>query len=157
MEVHAGDQARGLKQRCEFLTRGARVGGALQHHQLALGQVPGERLGGAEHGAQVGLAVFIEWRGQTDDDRLHIAHAIPGGGCLDKALLHQRREAWRRNVFDVRLAGIHLCHAWNRRIEPQHGHSRLGKHHGERQPHVAEADDADALRGGGHGRPLWKM
>ena len=103
------------------------------------------------------LAVFIERCGQTDDDRLHIAHAIPRSGCLDKALLHQRREARRRNVLDVRLTGIHLGHTWNRRIEPQHGHSRLGKHHGERQPHVAEADDADAWRGGGHGRPLWKM
>ena len=150
MEVAAGAQAGALQHRGDLLAGGARVGGALQHDEVAGAQAAGERLAGAEHGRQVRLPVLGERRRQADQDRVDRPQLVPRGGRADAAVGHQGREPLRGHVLDVGVAGVDPVDLRLDRVEAEDGHTRLGEGHGEGQPDVAEPHHADLRRVGAH-------
>ena len=70
VEVHARGEAGLLEQRDEPLARGARVGGRLEHHELAALQHLGERAARRHERPQVRLAVARSAAWARDDRRL---------------------------------------------------------------------------------------
>ena len=64
-----------FKDRDHYLFGRAGIGCALQNYQLTRAQMRRNRLGRIRDVAQVGLVVFVQRRGDTDDDGIHLAQA----------------------------------------------------------------------------------
>ena len=91
-----GDQPVALQHRLQHLARGARVGGRLEHDQLAAAQVRADRLGGAGDDRDVRFAVLGERRGHADQDRLGVRDRRVVRGGSDRARPDKPCRALRR-------------------------------------------------------------
>ena len=93
--------------------------------------------------AEIGFVIFVQRRGDADDDGVHLRDLrIVGGG--GKALRLGRLDFFRRDAVDVGTAlgeGIDLA-----RVDVEAGDGKLlfAEQQSQRQSDVAQADDADA-------------
>ena len=60
-----------LENRNQHFFRGPGIGCALQNNNLPGAQMRRDRVGGVGDVAEVGLVIFVERRGDADDDRIH--------------------------------------------------------------------------------------
>ena len=126
-------------------------GRRLEHDELALRDHAGERPGGAEQRAEVGLAVAVQRRGDADEDRLG---PVQVDGARGEARAVRRPPAAARTgcprCASARRAG--RCTLRRVDVDADDVLAGLGERDGERQPDVAQADDADAHARHGSGR-----
>ena len=69
-----------LEDRLQALAGGARIGGRLEHHELALAQDGGQRAAGVGDVAEVGLALVGERGRDADQDRVALGERGRVGG-----------------------------------------------------------------------------
>ena len=143
VEVATGPQPGALEHRRDLLAGRARVGGALEHDQVAGAQAPRQALGRAQHGRQVGLAVLGERGRKADQDGVDRAQRVPGRGGAHRPLPHQRGEPFGRHVLDVGLARVDAVDLRLDRVQPEDRDAGLAEGHRERQADVAEPDHPD--------------
>ncbi len=149
VEVAPRDQAVALEERPQHLAGRARVGGRLEHDELPGVHVGGDPAGGVREDAEVGLAVARKRRRQADQHGLGGGDGRVVGGGLQPARGDELRQQRPRHVLDVALAAADRLDLARVRFDAHHGAAGAGELDGERQPHVAGADDGD---GCGHGR-----
>ena len=94
-EVDARPEPAGGQQRQDDLAGGARVGGALEDHELAGPQPLGDRAGRVDDVGQVRLARLGQRGGDADDDDVGLVEPAEVDGGLEEALPHRpdRRRA----------------------------------------------------------------
>ena len=91
--------------------------------------------------AEVGLAVRGQRRRDADEDRVAARERLGVGGRLDA--VGDGREALGGDVLDVGVAVADRADLARVGVEADDVVARLGEGDGERQAHVAEADDPD--------------
>ena len=133
----------GFEERRKLMARGAGIGRALESHELAAPQVPGQLTGALLDQGQVGLAIGVQRRRQADDAGLAVL-----GGCVvrrrpHETLRHEPGEVRAGHVVDVAVTGVDLRAAFGQRLDADDFDAGLGEHPGQRQTHVAHADDGD--------------
>ena len=134
----------GLEQRLHLLAGRPRVGGGLQHDQLAaLGDL-GQRPAGAQQRAEVGLAVGGQRRRHADEHRVGAGQRRVVGLGVD--LVQHRRQPLGGDVLDVGLPGADGRDLGVVDVDGDDVLARLGEGHRQRQPHVAQSDDSDRHR-----------
>ena len=138
MEVLAHAQPRRLQDRLHHLLGGARIGGALQHHQLIGPQVLGDGLGGGGYVAQIWLASFGQRRGHAHDDG--VTRAQLGEVRARAEAAARLDDALGLDVADVALPCPQLLHLRPVHIQPHHRLARLRHRQPQRQPHVPQPD-----------------
>src|SRR5204863_4759153 len=76
-----------LEDFAQVFVRGARIGGGFEDDESSLLEVPGNVASGIQDVGNVGFAVFIQGRGDTDDDGLDFANAaeVARGGKKARA------------------------------------------------------------------------
>ena len=140
LEVLAGGEARLLEDRQQPLAGGARIGGRLEHDQLALAQdarrAPRPALG---HVAEVGLALVGERRRNADQHRVALAER--GGVGRGLQAVADRGDALVGHVLDPAAAGGQALDRAAVDVEADDVVTRLRKRDRQRQADVAEADD----------------
>ncbi len=100
-------------------------------------------MGGVGDEAQVGLVVFIQRRGDADDDGVHRRELGIVGGC-GKAVGLGGLDLLRRNAVDVGAAlgqGVDLARV---DVEARHLEFLLAVEQSQREPNVSQPDDAHA-------------
>ena len=126
--------------------RGAGVGGGFQGDQLAGAQAGGNLAGGVRHKAQVRLPLRSQGGGHADNQDIRFAQPaqVVGGGKLPGALpgREQGGQPGGRNVLDIGLAPVQAFHLGRIRVKAQDLKSHLAEAQHQRQPHVAQTDDA---------------
>ena len=132
-----------FKQRHHHLFRGAGIGRAFEHNQLALVDVRRNGLDRAGHIAQVGLVVLVERRGHADDHRIHGGDLGVVGRGAEARLLHFRN-GFGQNANDVGPARVERGHLIGRDVEAGDAETFARKKQGQRQSHIAHAHDSDA-------------
>jgi hypothetical protein len=105
-----------------------------------------QRLAGAGDVRQVGLARLGQGRRHADDDGVGVAEAARVGGGVEAAAGPQLGHPLRADVADVALAPLQLGHLVGVDVEAEHRVAAPGERLRQRQPDVAEADDAHAGR-----------
>ena len=143
-EVLARPQSPGLEQREDDVARGAGIGGALQDDELARPEPRGDGLGRVDDVAQVGLARLGQGRGDADDDGVGLVEAFEPVGGLEAA--GHLADDLGGDVADVALAAAEPFDLGGVDVEAEDGESAVDEGPGQRQPDVAEADDADRGR-----------
>jgi hypothetical protein len=141
VEIPARREPRLLQDRPQPLARGPRVGGRLEHDQLALLQHRGDRRCRVDHVAQVGLARVGERSRDADDHRLAGAQIRIAAGRVEAPV--EGGEPLGGHVLDVATAlgeGIHLARV---RVESDYLVALLREGHGQRQADVPEPHDAN--------------
>ncbi len=121
---------------------GAGVGSALEDDDLTGAQIGRYGVGGVGDVAEIGLVIFVERRGDADDDRIHGGDLrIVGRGF--EAVRFGRRDLRGRDAENVGAAvrkGIDFSLI---DIETGDGKFLLAVEQGQRQSDVAQADDSD--------------
>ncbi len=143
VEVRAGAQARGLEQRQQDLAGGPRVGRRLQDDGLPPREHPGDGRGRRAHVGEIRLALVGKRRGDADQDRVAAAQGrrLARRGQAPA----ERRQRLGGDVLDVALPRGEPSDALGVVVEADDVDTRLAEGEGERQAHVAEADDPDAF------------
>ncbi len=122
---------------------GAGVGCTLENHQLSGLEMGREGVCSIGDEAEVGFVILVERSGDADDDGVHrIQAGVVGSG--GEALLLGSPDFFDGDAVDIGFApGEDVDFA---RIDVEAGDFKLlfAEQQGERQSHVAEADDADA-------------
>jgi len=142
-EVAPAGQAGGLEDRLEHLGGGAGIGGRFEHDQLARAQPRGDRAGGGLDIGQVGLAVAGERGRHADQERVGLGQAGEVGGGGQPSLRHRRRDLRARDVLDVALAAVEPRHIGRVDVEAEHGEAGPRGGQRQRQPDIAQPDDAN--------------
>ncbi len=103
----------------------------------------GDRFGGRDDKAEIGLALSRQRRRDADEDRVGLAQPgeIVGGG--EPPALPQRGDAFRADMGEIRPAGIEPLDLVTVDVEAERGKTVLGRGAQQRQPDIAEPDDAD--------------
>ena len=147
VEVLAGLEAARLEQRRDPLARRARVGGRLEHDQLALLQPRSDLL--APRSSRIvrsGSRWSRERRRQRDEDRVGALQLVVVGGRAQQAGVDVLLQLLGRDVLDVALAAVQL----RRRGRPGRRRARRvwpasGEDVRERHADVAGSDDGDVV------------
>jgi hypothetical protein len=142
-EVAAAPEAARLEARQELLARRPRIGGRLEHHQLARAQALRDLVSRVPHVGEVGLAVRAERRRHAHHDRVALRQAVEGGGRLDAPALERLRDTLLADVADVRLTARERLFLPGVDVEADHREAALLEQQRERQPHVPEPDHPD--------------
>ena len=140
VEVTARGQPGLLQDRPEPLTRRARIGGRLEHDQLALLHHRRQRGGGVDHVAQVRLAGVGQRCRDADDHRVARAQIREAAGRGQAAV--ERGEPLRGDVLDVAPVlgeGIDLARIG---IEADDLVALLGEGDRKRKPHIPQPHDS---------------
>ena len=145
-EVVGARQAGRLEQRQHFLVGRARIGGRLEHDQLALAQARGNRLGRVVDVRQVGFAVGAERRRDADENRVALRQAVEVRGHREPTAVDGRLDPVRADVPNVGLAARQGVDLLCVDVQPEHAEARLLEHEGEGESDVALPDDADDRR-----------
>ena len=143
-EVTSRREAGLLEQRHELVACGARVGGRLEHHQLARLEHAGQRGAGGDQRLKIGLAVAGEGSWNRDDDRLDLGQVGVARGRVEA--LSDRAERLVRHVLHVRLALRQRIGHARIGVHAHHVVTRLAERDGERKADVAEAYYSDFHR-----------
>lgn len=138
-----------LEDRDHHLLRSARVGGRLQDHEVPLTEVAAHRAGSLHHVGHVRLAVFIERRRHTEQQRIRLREAREVSRRRAALTLRQRLHHLRTEVLDVRDALREAVHLPRIDIKPHHREARLVERPHQRQPHIAQAQNAHRVGAGG--------
>jgi hypothetical protein len=145
VEVPAGGQPRLLQHRHQALPGGARVGGGLEHHELALLEHARERGAGRDQGLKVGLPVLRERSRNGHDHSVHLGEVGVARGGLE-AVAHggQRRVGHVLHVRGPAREGVHYP-----RVHVHAGDllTGLAERDGQREADVPQADDPDSHTG----------
>jgi hypothetical protein len=139
-EIPSGDQSGGFKQRLDLLLCGPRVGGGLQHHQLARGKVRGDRLRGGPDMDQVGHAVAYR-RGDTDQHDIALRQRLEGGGELDSTTGHPGCEDRLLHPGNDQVAPGQRIHPGSIGVDAGDREPGIGGSAGQGKSHVALPDD----------------
>ena len=143
VEVLAAAQAARLQDRQEHLARRSRVARRLEHDELAAAQVAGDLPGGAVSIARSGSRLVESGVGR----QIRIASAPPRrrrtrrGG--DRPRAHELGEHRRVDVLDVALAPADRLDPAPVGLDAHHRAPGAAEFDGQRQAHVASADDSD--------------
>ena len=131
-----------LENRQHDFFRGAGIRCTLKNHQLAgleMGREGVRRIGDE---AEVGFVIFVERSGDADDDGVHgIQAGVVGGG--GKALRLGGADFFFGDAVDVRLALGEDVDLTLIDVEAGDGKLLRAEQQGQRQSHIAQADDAD--------------
>ncbi len=142
VEVDPGAQPAGFEQRSDALARRAGIGGRFDHHELAGRDKRSERLRARQQGTQIRLAVRGERRRHADEDRVAGGERrVVRGGLEAPAHLRERPVG---DVLDVGVPVGDRLDLARVDIDAQDLGAGLREADCERQPDVAESDDADA-------------
>ena len=127
------------QQRGDDLLGGAGVGRRLEHEQVAGREDRADRAGRGLDGGQVGLAVGERGR-DADDVRRAVGRHLPGDGEAGSG------EVGVADVLDPGAAADELGDPGGRAVVADDRDAGAGQRDGERQPDVAQPDDADLHR-----------
>ena len=132
-----------LENRHHDFFRGAGVGCTLKDDQLAGLQMGSNRMCGVGDEAEIRFVILVEWSGDADDDSIHFHQPGIVRGC-GKALRLGFPDFLRADAVDVRAAlgeGVDFT-----LVDVEAGDSKLlfAEEQRERQPDIAQADDANA-------------
>jgi hypothetical protein len=134
-------EARRGDRRQQVLVGGPRIGRGLEGDELTRTRDACHGRGGRLDVGHVRLAVATERRGHGDEDRV-------GSGQVRLVRRETRpdrqrgREGPIAHVVDVRSTGVEIGDALLGDVEADHVEAGPGGRHRQRQPHVAEPDDA---------------
>jgi hypothetical protein len=145
-EVDAALQPRALEDRLHDVARRPRIGRRFEHHELARAQMPRDLLGGPGHEGQVRLALPGQRRRHGDEDGVGLRQAIEGVGRLERTGADVAAEAFRGDMPDEALAAIDLRDARLVYVEAEHREPALDGGEGQRNPDIAEPDNAKPCR-----------
>src|SRR5208282_5730636 len=121
---------------------GAGIGGAFEDDDLTGAQMGGYGMSGVGDVAEIGLVIFVERRGDADDDRIHGGDLrIVGRGF--EAVRLGRRDFLRSDAENVGAAVSQGIDFSLIDIKTCDGKLLLAVEQCQRQSNVAEADDAD--------------
>ena len=90
---------------------------------------------------QVRVAGLAQRGGHADRDRVRLGAGGKIGGGPQFARRHQASHRLGGHVQDVALAAVDHVHFFVHRVDPDHVETGLGKHHRQRQAHVAQAQN----------------
>ena len=139
VDVLADAQAGRLEQGHQPLAGGARIGGRLEHDQLAGLEHLGQRLRRGVERPEVGLAVLVQRRRDADDDGVGLGQVGVAIGGPDPG--QHRAQTFRRDVLDVGVAGGDGRDLQRIDVERDDIVAGLGERDRQRQPDVSEAYD----------------
>src|SRR5579885_244306 len=125
------------------LLGGARVRGGFEGDKLAALQMRLNRDGGLFDETQVGIAAFVEGRGNADDDSVGFLQFGEIRGGLEMAAVDELLNLILRNVLDIGFARIELGDLGGIGIETGHFVPGFRKAQSQGKSHVATADDGD--------------
>ncbi|MGB4803086.1 MAG: hypothetical protein WBV59_10555, partial [Anaerolineae bacterium] len=110
-----------------------------------------------KHVLHIGIASLAQWRRHRNNRRVTLRQDTEIGRGKEPTADHQRPTAlvirrlsfvvrqqcqpFRRNILHIRLAAIQRGHLAAVHFDADDGKALLGEGHGQRQPHVAQADD----------------
>ena len=120
----------------------AGVGGAFEDDELARAKALHDRLGRLDDEAEVGLAGVGQRRRHADDDDVGLMQMGELAGRLEPGREHLR-DLGIRDVLEVAAAGPEKLDLAGIDVEAEDGKAAESKGPAQRQPDVAEADDAD--------------
>jgi len=127
----------------------AGVGGAFEDDELAFLDVGRDGFDGAGDVAEVGLVVFVQRSGDTDDDGVHLGNVGVVGGRAEAGFPGLLDGLWKY-ADDVGAAAVELCYFGGFDVEAGDAEAFVAEEEGEREADVAHADDADAGFAGFH-------
>src|ERR1017187_8629811 len=133
---------RALQNRHQNFFGGAGVRGALQNHQLASPQMWGNRFGGGNDVAEVGLVVLVQRSWNADDDGVHVSDVGVIGG-RGEALGARRLDLGGRNPVDVGPAGLEHVDLLLVDVEAGYGELLFAEQQRQRQADVAHSNHAN--------------
>ena len=143
IEVAARDQLGLFEHVSERAGGGARERRGLQDDELTRAQRIADQRRGRQNGGQVGVLGNGDGGGHANDDHVHATehrrirarNREPGGHALRQPIVG--------DVVDGGVARVEFGDPRWVRIDARDFQSGFGESQGERQPHVAQSDDAD--------------
>ncbi len=142
-EVATAAQSRLLEDPPHQLVGRARVGGRLEHHELAGPQTSPDLLGRVHDVAHVGLALRGQRRRHADDQCVGLGESAEIGGGLETPLRRRRGRDARRRGAGCSCGRRERLDLGDVDVEAEDAEALLGERQRQGQPDVAEADDAD--------------
>ncbi len=142
-QIDARAQAALLEDRAQHLIRGPGPGRRFEDDELAGPQMRRDRRRGPGHEPQVRLALARQWRRHADQQGI----TVPRRGEIRRrtkpAAGDDPLDPARGDVADVALAPVELLDLRGVDVESHHLVAGIAEGDGQRQPDIAEADDAD--------------
>ncbi len=143
-EIDIHFQSIALEHRqCNFVG-GPRVGGRLEHDQLAGVQVRRNAFERLHDVGQVRILGLAQRRRHADVSDIHVREFRAVGRGAKMAGLHDPRQLLLQDVRDVGVARIDRVDFAAIDVETGHVEASEREFHRQRESNVAEADDADA-------------
>ena len=93
--------------------------------------------------AQIGLAIFIERRGDANDDGVRFRELGEIGDGIEVAAVHELLDFCLRDVFDVGFAGVQHANFFGIGVKSSDLVTGFSKAKSERKADVATANDGD--------------
>src|SRR6185369_17811217 len=100
-------------------------------------------LAGSENKRNVWLAVFRQWRWNTNENCLDFAHPAEIGGRRKSPSCNCRRNDASFNMLDVALTSLEPLDLFSIDIKSKHCHARARKLQRQRQPNISQTNDGD--------------
>ncbi len=100
-------------------------------------------LAGGHDVAHVRIFGLAQRRGHADVDGVEIADGGKIGGGAKFAVRHERLDGRRRNVADIGIARVDSLGFAFAQIDARNVEAGLGVFDGQRQPDIAQSDDAN--------------
>src|SRR5689334_18777597 len=111
-------------------------------------QVRGDLLTGRHDIAHIGILGFSQRRGNTDVHRVQVGDRSEVTGSTEAAGFYKPAQIVARNILDIRITQVHSSDLGLLEVNSGDGKAGFRELHSERQPDIAETDDADASRTG---------
>ena len=143
-EVRAGAEPARLEPRPHHFVDGAGIGGRLEYDELSRVQVRGNLLDRGDHVRQIRIAGLAQRGRDADVHRIDSGQTCEVGGRREQAGLDRRLQVGGGHVGDVGLAAPDGRGPLRVDVEADRRHPGAGERHDQRQPDIAEPDDADA-------------
>ncbi len=146
MEVDTRPQPAGFERRRADLSGRARIRRRLEDHELAGTERRGDRGQCGPHIGQIRCLVAIRGRRHADEHDIGPVEHRPVCRCGEPPGRDQRRETRVCDVLDVAPARVQRIGAFGVGVEADDGEPGLRVRDCQRQPDVAQPDDADDER-----------
>ena len=131
-----------LEHLAQILVRGPGISRGFQHHQRSLLEVGRDGIARLEDVGNIRLAILVQRRRHTNDDRLDLAHARKIRRSRQALCLHHFTNRCRINVFNVTTPGVDGLDLRPIHVQTDHFHSVSGKLQTQRQPHVSQSNNS---------------
>src|SRR5580700_10266729 len=121
----------------------AGIGGGFENDQLAADEIRLNGFSGVFDVTQVGLAIFVQWRGDANDDGVSFRELGEIGDGVEVAAVHELLDFRLGDVLDVGPAGVQHANFFGIGVESSDLVAGFSEAEGEREADVATSNNGD--------------